>query len=100
MSWLEALENMESHVEIDTESIKENNFDPLDKFYDKCRIIKDNVLSLLELEMLGEDVSTSMEVLNNCLENLIKFGKNKFNLSDSDIDRIRRDVFGGNSKTR
>lgn len=100
MSWLEELENMESHVEIDNESIKENNFDPLDEFYDKCEIIKDSVSSLLELEMLGEDVSETMEFMSGCLENLLKFGKNKFNLSDSDIDRIRRDVFGGNSKTR
>ena len=103
MIFYKDLESMESAVEKDKEREDElkmfaGSIATMEDLYEKCRSIKSDVETLRELEMIGDDITEAMQILENHFIYLIQEGKRKFDLSPEQIEIIKNKTFGTKSR--
>ena len=100
MRWESALENLESDIEHKSEkeleqSTKYNlNTEVRTKedLYDKIKTLLSTCETLKTLQDIGEDISDSITIINNNLEELLRLGEEKSLLSVQERQNIKKQV--------
>ena len=87
MRWIENLENLEKEVEKKEEVKVEQTQSEYD-IYKQIEDVKNIYNTIMILKDLDQDVDEAIEILKSQIEEIIKLGKEKYNLSNEEINNL------------
>ena len=98
MKWIENLEKLEKEEEktIEKKVEKTSLKNDIDIKIEETKKIYNTIMILKELD---QDVNEALIILNNQIEEIIKIGKEKYNLSNEEIEKLLYPIELSNKKT-